>query len=312
MRKIIIDCDPGHDDALAILLALANSDTLAIEGITTVGGNGLLDNVSRNALKVLKVANATNIPVYKGSEGPLIKPLETGDYAHGDSGMDGPVVDISDMCFAKGNAIEFMKDTLLHHDKVTLVAIGPLTNIALLLKMYPEVKSHIEAIAIMGGAYSVGNVTPSAEFNYYVDPHAAYIVYHSGCPIIQAGCEVCEEAAIYHEEANSLPKEGVVAKFVRDLFAYYFLFSKGLGLDHTPIFDAVIMMYLIHPEIFEGKMQYVDIELTGQLTEGMSVTDRRYTYNMKQPNTLVLYHVQREKMIQYLFEAIEKLNKQKR
>ena len=312
MRPILIDCDPGHDDALAIMLALANSNQLEVLGITFVGGNQTLEKVSENALKVLTVVNR-NIPVAKGMESPLIKEIAPAPEAHGDTGMDGPIVEEITMDFVKQNGIEFLKDQiLLASKKVTIVALGPLTNIALLIKVYPEVKEHIECIAMMGGSASSGNSTAAAEFNFYIDPHAAHMVFHSGIPLIQAGTEVSHAASILHTEIEQFKGKGRVSDFVYDLLEFYAMFSKRLGIDRSPIFDACPVMYLLHPELFIAKDYYVDIELQGELTAGMSVTDKRVWFDMKKPNTTVLLDVDREKFVQYLSQAIFTLDKELR
>lgn len=309
MKPILIDCDPGHDDAMAIMLALANSEQLDVIGITCVGGNQTLDKVSENTLKILTVVGS-DIPVAKGAAGPLIKEIAPAPEAHGDSGMDGPIVDEITMDFVDQNGVEFLKDKILASaNKVTIVALGPLTNIALLLKMYPEVKERIECIAMMGGSATSGNSTAAAEFNFYIDPHAAHIVFHSGIPLIQAGTEVSLAASILHSEIDVFKNKGRVSNFVYDLLEFYSQFSKRLGIDRSPIFDACPVMYLLHPEIFVAKDYYVDIELQGELTAGMSVTDKRVWFDMKKPNTTVLLDVDREKFIAYLTEAIFTLDK---
>lgn len=309
MRKILIDCDPGHDDALAILLALGNPKQLEVLGITCVGGNQTLEKVSQNALKVLTIAGR-EIPVAKGAAGPLIREIAPAPEAHGDTGMDGPIVDEITMDFIDQNGVEFLRDKILaEKEAVTIVALGPLTNIALLIKMYPEVKEKIECIALMGGSATSGNSTAAAEFNFYVDPHAAYMVFHSGIPIIQAGTEVSHAASILHTEIDQFKGKGKVSGFVYDLLEFYSKFSKGLNIDRSPIFDACPMMYLLHPELFVAKDYHVDIELTGALTAGMSVTDKRVWYDMPTPNTKVLLDViDREQFVQYLADAIHTLD----
>ena len=310
MRPILIDCDPGHDDAMAIMLALANSDQLKVLGITCVGGNQTLEKVSENALKVLTVVNK-NIPVAKGMASPLIKEIAPAPEAHGDTGMDGPIIEEITMDFVKQNGVEFLRDKLLSEsEKVTIVALGPLTNIALLLKMYPEVKERIECIAIMGGSATSGNSTAAAEFNFWIDPHAAHMVFHSGIPLIQAGTEVSLAASILHTEIEQFKGKGRVSNFVYDLLEFYSQFSKRLGIDRSPIFDACPVMYLLHPELFVAKDYYVDIELNGELTAGMSVTDKRVWFDMREPNTKVLLDVDREKFVEYLAEAIFTLDKE--
>lgn len=310
MRPILIDCDPGHDDAMAIMLALANSDQLEVLGITCVGGNQTLEKVSENTLKVLTVVNK-NIPVAKGMASPLIKEIAPAPEAHGDTGMDGPIIEEITMDFVKQNGVEFLRDKILMaSEKVTIVALGPLTNIALLLKMYPEVKERIECIAMMGGSATSGNSTAAAEFNFYIDPHAAHMVFHSGIPLIQAGTEVSLAASILHTEIEQFKGKGRVSNFVYDLLDFYSQFSKRLGIDRSPIFDACPVMYLLHPELFVAKDYYVDIELQGELTAGMSVTDKRVWFDMKQPNTTVLLDVDREKFVEYLAQAIFTLDRE--
>lgn len=307
MKQILIDCDPGHDDAMAILFTLANPEFFHCLGITTVGGNQTLEKVSENALKILTVANK-KIPVAKGAEGPLIEPLRVAPEAHGESGMDGPIVEQITMEYEKQNAIDFLRDKLISaEEKVIIAALGPLTNIALLLKTYPEVKEKIEVIALMGGSYSSGNATASAEFNFYIDPHAAYIVFHSGLPIIQAGTEVSSAGSILHSEIEEFKGKGRVSSFVYDLLQFYSRFSRGLNSDRSPIFDACPLVYLMYPEIFKVKELYVDIELEGKLTKGMSVTDKRIWYDMPVPNTTVLMDVDREKFVELLKEAVFRL-----
>lgn len=309
MRPILIDCDPGHDDAMAIMLALANSDQLKVLGITCVGGNQTLEKVSENALKILTVVNK-NIPVAKGMASPLIKEIAPAPEAHGDTGMDGPIIEEITMDFVKQNGVEFLRDKILmESEKVTIVALGPLTNIALLLKMYPEVKERIDCIAMMGGSATSGNSTAAAEFNFWIDPHAAHMVFHSGIPLIQAGTEVSLAASILHTEIEQFKGKGRVSNFVYDLLEFYSQFSKRLGIDRSPIFDACPVMYLLHPEIFVAKDYFVDIELNGELTAGMSVTDKRVWFDMPTPNTTVLLDVDREKFVEFLAEAIFTLDK---
>ncbi|MFD1904094.1 nucleoside hydrolase [Paenibacillus rhizoplanae] len=174
---IIIDCDPGHDDAIAILLALAHPGELDIRGITTVGGNQILDKITDNALRILSFVNA-DIPVAKGAAAPLLGKLVTGEEAHGESGMDGPALPASKFKPVEQGAVEFMLEIIrASEEKITLVPTAPLTNIALLITAYPEVKERIEKISLMGGGLAYGNVTRTAEFNIYVDPEAARIVF---------------------------------------------------------------------------------------------------------------------------------------
>ena len=229
VRNIIIDCDPGHDDAIAILMAIANSDKLKIKGITTVGGNQFLDKITDNVLKLLSYIGE-DIKVAKGAEGPLLRELTVAPEAHGDSGMDGPILPESKFKAVEINAVEFMLDIIRSsEEKITLVPIAPLTNIALLLTAYPEVKSKIEMICLMGGSIEEGNVTPTAEFNIFVDPEAAKIVFNSGIPIIMSGLNFTNRVSIYDNEISELKKGGKASVLVGELLDFYSIHSKRFG-----------------------------------------------------------------------------------
>jgi pyrimidine-specific ribonucleoside hydrolase len=307
MRKIIIDCDPGHDDAMAIMLAMAHPEELEILGIVTVGGNQTVEKVTQNAQKVLTVLDR-DIYLVKGADKPLLRELRVAPEAHGETGMDGPFVDTLSAKVAPESALSFYKRILEQEEHVTIVAMGPLTNVALALHSYPELKSHIDCISLMGGSVYSGNITTKAEFNFYVDPEAAKMVYQSGVPIVQAGLEVTDRTAILFDEIEAFANRGKASQFVYDLFRFYTLYSKKNGLDRTPIFDACAMMYLLHPEIFDARAYNVDIETTGELTRGMSVVDTRVWMKPEESHIKVLMDADREKFIQYFTEAIHSLD----
>lgn len=249
MRNIIIDCDPGHDDAIALLMAIANKKELNILGITTVGGNQLLDKVTQNALKVLSLVNE-DIPVASGEALPLIREVHTGGDAHGDSGMDGPVLPAPKYSAVSSNAVQFMYEKIKSSkEKVTLVPIGPLTNIALLLRVYPEIKNNIELICLMGGGIYSGNRTPAAEFNIYVDPEAAKIVFNSGVDIVMAGLDVTEKAMIMDDEREKLRNKGKVSNFVAELLDFYSIASKRFGFEGSALHDPCAIGYLLRPDL---------------------------------------------------------------
>lgn len=308
MRNIIIDCDPGHDDIIAILMALAHKEELNILGITTVAGNQTLEKVTNNALKVLDFLGE-KIPVSKGYDTPLVKPLDVQPQAHGATGMDGPSIPEAVSQPTGMHAIEFMKKTLMEaEEKVTMVCIGPLTNMGLFLKTYPELKEKIDCIAIMGGGIYNGNTLPKAEFNIYHDPDAAKIVFDSGVKIIMAGLEVCYSASILLTETEELAKGGKVSKFVYDLMKFYQGYAIRHGWDRTAIFDAVPVTYLVHPELFKSKEYEVNIETDGKYCRGMTVVDTRgYQGELNNPKT-VLYEADREGFIKQLFESLHKLD----
>lgn len=306
---IIIDCDPGHDDAIAILLALAHPEQLDIRGITTVGGNQILDKITDNALKVLSFVNA-DIPVAKGAAAPLLGKLVTGEVAHGESGMDGPNLPPSKFRPVEQGAVEFMLNIIRSsQEKITLVPTAPLTNIALLITAYPEIKDRIEKISLMGGGLAYGNVTATAEFNIFVDPEAARIVFESGIPIVMSGLDVTDKAAIFEDDIIELKRRGPVSVMVGELLDFYSIYGKKMGYVGNALHDPCAIAWLLHPELFQSEQLYVTVETEGKLTRGMTVADRR-----KKPehtaNTEVLLNVDREAFIKLLFDALERLDQQ--
>lgn len=307
MRQIWIDCDPGHDDAMAILTAIANPDKLKILGISTVGGNQTIEKVTENAKNILEFVGA-DIPLAKGQDRPLVKPLNTAPEAHGDSGMDGPYFNGTDYPVVSENAVEFMYHEIMKSEgKVTLVTLAPLTNIALLLRSYPQIKEKIECISMMGGGISHGNCTEVAEFNIYVDPEAAHIVFHSGIPIVMAGLDVTEKAAITMEEIKSLNKKGKVSHLTYELLSFYNESGKQFGFTDSPIHDLCAVEYLLAPEIFSGKKCYVDVVTDDGAARGQTFADLRKLPKNKD-NTLVLENVERERFVEILVKGLERLD----
>lgn len=307
MRNIIIDCDPGHDDAIAILMALANQDKLNILGITTVGGNQLLDKVTLNCLKTLSLVNK-NIPVASGAASPLTREIHTGGDAHGDSGMDGPVLPPPKYRVVSTNAVQFMYEKIINsQEKVTLVPTGPLTNIALLLRTFPDIKDKIDLICLMGGGISTGNRTPAAEFNIYVDPEAAKIVFNSGVDIVMAGLDVTNKAMLMDDEKENLRGKGKVSAFVAELLDFYGIAGKRFGFEGCALHDPCAVGYLLRPDLFEGKKYHVDIETQGELTRGMTLADAR-PMPEKKANVFVLLEIKRKEFIEYVCACLEKLD----
>ncbi|KAA1187853.1 nucleoside hydrolase [Paenibacillus sp. FSL E2-8871] len=306
---IIIDCDPGHDDAIAILLAIANSEKLDLRGITTVGGNQILDKITENALKVISFVNA-DIPVAKGAAGPLFGKLVTGEEAHGESGMDGPLLPPSKFRPVEEGAVEFMLNIIRSsEEKITLVPMAPLTNIALLITAYPEIKERIEKISLMGGGISYGNVTSTAEFNIYVDPEAARIVFESGIPITMSGLDVTDKAAIFEDEIVALKERGPVSTMVGELLDFYSIFGKKMGYVGSALHDPCAVAWLLHPELFESEHLYVTVETEGKLTRGMTVADKRKKTD-RPANVEVLVGVDREAFMKLIFDSLEKLDQE--
>ena len=309
MRNIIIDCDPGHDDVIAFLVALANQEELNILGITTVAGNQTLAKVTNNILKVQDYLGVS-IPVSMGYSTPLVKELDVQPQAHGATGMDGPQIPEPHSRPTGMHAIEFMKKTLMEaEDKVTMVCIGPLTNMGLFLKTYPELREKIDCIAIMGGGVNRGNTLIKAEFNIYHDPDAAKIVFDSGVKVVMAPLEVCYAASILLTETEKFAEGGKVSRFVYDLMKFYQGYAIRNGWDRTAIFDAVPVTWLVHPEFFTAEEYEVYIETDGRYCRGMTVVDTRgYKGEMKNPKT-VLVDADREKFIEFLFKCINKLDR---
>jgi pyrimidine-specific ribonucleoside hydrolase len=273
---ILIDCDPGHDDAIALLLALASPE-LELLGVTTVAGNVGLDKTTPNALRVLELAQRSEVPVAAGFARPLYRPLQIAANVHGESGLDGPTLPTPKSSPATEHAVDFLaKKIAASSEPVTLVPVGPLTNIAVLLNSYPEIGSQIRRIVLMGGAIATGNVTPAAEFNIYVDPEAAHRVFHSGLPITMMGLDVTHKALLDSGHADQLRDGGAVGKFVAELLDFFLVNhprhyqSRG----GVPIHDALAVAHLIWPELVETVDCHVTVETQSDLCRGRTVVDR--------------------------------------
>ena len=307
MKNLLIDCDPGHDDALAIMAALANPESFNILGITTIGGNQTLEKVTENAKNILSFLNA-DVPLSTGQAGPLVKPLQTAPEAHGDSGMDGPYFDGADYPITSSNGVQFLAEKIqASQDKVTLVALGPLTNIALLIKNYPEVLPKIEEISLMGGGIHHGNHTALAEFNIYVDPDAAEIVFQSGLPIIMSGLDVTEKAEITVEEIHQLKDKGRVSQLAYELLSFYNQSGRQFGFINSPIHDLCAVVYLLKPELFTGSFADIHVITDDSPARGLTYGDfRRIAPEPKL--TLVLEEVDRGGFVDVLIEALVRLD----
>nr|WP_297284177.1 nucleoside hydrolase [uncultured Agathobaculum sp.] len=307
MKHIWIDCDPGHDDAMAILTAYAHPEKLHILGVSTIGGNQTLQKVTQNAKNVLSFIGA-EIPLAMGQSGPLVKPLNTAPEAHGESGMDGPYFSGEDYPVVSENAVAFMHEQILAcPEPVTIVALAPLTNIALLLRTFPEVCSHIECISMMGGGIDHGNCTPLAEFNIYVDPEAAHIVFHSGIPIVMSGLDVTEQATVTVAQIDSLQNRGRVSHLAYELLHFYNESGHQFGFIDSPVHDLCAVAWLLAPEIFRGTKRYVDVVTDEGASRGQTFADGR-PIPAHPANTLVLEQVDREKFSALLLDALARLD----
>ncbi len=246
MTAIILDCDPGHDDAIAILLALASPE-LELLGITTVAGNQTVAKTTANAIRVLDHVERADVPVAAGAERPLVRKLRTAAEVHGDSGLDGPLLPPPARAPEHAHAIDWIAAAVRGHSQpVTLVATGPLTNVALALARYPELAGELERIVLMGGAIGEGNITPAAEFNIWVDPEAASRVFQSGLRLTMVGLEVTHRALMTRGHARRLADAGRAGRLVADLFDFYARYhERRYGWDGAPVHDAVALAHVL-------------------------------------------------------------------
>lgn len=274
-RNIIIDCDPGHDDAVAIMLA-ARNPKINLLGITTVNGNQTLEKVTKNALNICQCLDI-DVPVCKGLAGPIVReapPVE--ERVHGDSGLDGPVFEPLTKQLDKRHAVDFIIETIMNSkEPVTLVPTGPLSNIAMAIKKEPRILENIDEIVLMGGAYQHGNVTPAAEFNIYADAEAAYVVFECGVPVVMMGLDLTRQALCYPEVVERMDKVKTKAgKLFVDLMRFFCLTQKRtFGWEGGPLHDPTTIAYLIDPTCIETKSVNTEIDITGGSSHGRTNCD---------------------------------------
>jgi purine nucleosidase len=277
-RKIIIDTDPGQDDAVAILTALASPEALDVIGIVAVAGNVSLAQNARNALKIVELAGRTDVPVYAGCERPMRRTLITAEYVHGDTGLDGPDLPPPVKTLEAQHGVDYLIEALMSHEPgtITLCTLGPLTNVAMAMVKEPRIIGRIKEIVMMGGAYfEVGNVTPAAEFNIYVDPDAADVVLRSGVHIVMAPLDVTHMMQSTPKRLKKLLEIGNKAgTAVYQMLSFSERFDLiKYGTEGAPLHDPCVIAYLLKPELFEGRHINVEIETTSELTVGMTVAD---------------------------------------
>ncbi|WP_413220997.1 nucleoside hydrolase [Tritonibacter mobilis] len=277
-RKIIIDTDPGQDDAVAILLALGSPEDIDLLGITTVAGNVPLALTQKNARITCEVAGRPEVKVYAGCDAPLERPLVTAEHVHGSTGLDGPDLFEPAMALQDQHGVEFIIDTLRAEapGTVTLCPLGPLTNIGAAFRKAPEIIDRVQEIVLMGGAYfEVGNITPAAEFNIYVDPEAARDVLASGVKITMMPLDVTHKALTSRARVQAFRDLGSrVGNFTADMLDFFERFDvEKYGSEGGPLHDPCVIAYLIQPELFSGRHINVEIETASPLTLGMTVAD---------------------------------------
>lgn len=270
---VIIDTDPGIDDAAALALAFASPE-LDIRLITTVGGNVALKHVTANALKLLAFWKRS-IPVAAGAEGPLVRTLHDASHVHGETGMEGfSFTEQADDCLLKEPAAVAMYHVLMHAsaagELVDLITLGPLTNVALLFKLYPSCKRAIRRIVCMGGSFTRGNTGVMSEFNIATDPEAAHIVFRAGVDLTMVGLDIGHQACLLPEDVEKLAALGKTGEMLASIFAHYNSASAQAGLD---MYDPSAVAYALAPKLFKTRMSYVDIELRGSLTAGATLVD---------------------------------------
>jgi inosine-uridine nucleoside N-ribohydrolase len=297
---ILLDCDPGHDDAIALLLALASAE-LELLGVTTTYGNQTLEKTTANALRVLELVGRTDVPVASGADRPLARDLVVAAHVHGESGLDGPALPPATTEPVSDDATGFIAD----RTPLTLVAVGPLTNVARYLEAHGT--KGIERVVLMGGAIAEGNYTPAAEFNVWCDPEAAQRVFSSGLDVTMCGLDVTHKALLGPAVAEQLRAAGRIGTFVAELNVFYSRYHRETyGWDGAPIHDAVALAHLIRPKLLETRLRNVEIEVESELTRGRTVVDL-WNRTDRTPNAHVGVDLDVEGFFELLVERIASL-----
>jgi inosine-uridine nucleoside N-ribohydrolase len=306
--QILIDCDPGHDDAIALLLALASPE-VELLGVTTVSGNQTLDKTTANALRVLEFVGRDDVPVAAGADRPLVRERFVAAYVHGESGLDGPDLPSPRGAPVAAHAVDFLAEAIDGaRGPVTLVPVGPLTNVALLLARYPDVAGRLERIVLMGGAIGEGNVTPAAEFNIWADPEAARRIFESGLAVTMIGLDVTHKALVGPAHYERLRSSGRTGTLVAELLEFFNEFHRTTyGFDGSPIHDAVAVAHVARPGLVQTVTRHVAIETESELCRGRTVVDLwRRTDN--EPNAEVAVDIDAERFVELLIERVASLD----
>lgn len=301
---VILDCDPGHDDAIAILLAYA-SPALDLRAITTVAGNQTLDKCTLNARRVCTVAGINDVPIAAGADRPLRRPLRIADDVHGESGLDGPTFAQPTVDVVQEHAVDLMRRVLLDSAQpMTLIPIGPLTNIALLLQRHPEVAERIGSVVLMGGSTERGNVTPYAEANIYVDPEAADIVFSSGLDVTMVGLNVTHQALVTEDIVDRLRKINKLGDLCADLMTFFTSTYRDVwGFPAPPLHDPVAVARVIDPTLVDTVEAPVAIETKGEHTRGATAVDLHHLSGQPS-NAKVAMHLNRTGFWNLILEAV--------
>lgn len=307
-KPIIIDCDPGVDDAIALLLALASPE-LNLLGVTTVAGNIPLSLTQKNARQICELAGRTDVLVYAGCPRPIMRSLSTAQEVHGVNGLAGVELPEPIIPLPTVHGVDFLIETLINSaGDITLATLGPLTNIAVAMIKEPRICNYIREIVIMGGAITQGNITPSAEFNIYVDPHAAHVVLTSGLKLTAITLDVTHQAITTPERLAAIRDLGTpIAKIAANLLEFYGNHdSKRFGMAGGPLHDPCVIAYLLAPNLFQGSDLYVEVETSSELTIGRTVVDLWGTTN-RQPNVHVIQTINADGFYQLLTQRLARL-----
>lgn len=310
MEKIILDCDPGHDDAVAILMAGIHP-SIKLLGITTVAGNQTLNKTTINALNVCQYLNL-NVPVYAGMSLPMVKKSQTiAADIHGKSGLDGPIFSKLNKKVEKIHAVNFIIETLKScKEKITLVITGPMTNIAMAFRLEPNICKKVKRIVFMGGSYQLGNTTPAAEFNIYADAEAAYVVFNSGVPLVMMGLDITRQALCYPSIIKRMEKIGGNASnlFVRLMTFFGKTQKKIFGWEGGPLHDPTCIAYLIDKTCIETKLMYSEVEIRSEKCYGRTLCDY-FGVLKKKPNSEVSIKLDVDKFWNIVEQCIKLYNK---
>lgn len=302
-KKIIFDCDTGHDDAIALMIASKHPD-IDLLGVTVVAGNQTLDKTLPNTLHVVEHLGL-DIPVYGGMSLPMSRDQVVAGDVHGKSGLDGPVFEPLTIKAQEKHAVNFIIDTLMNSDgDIYLVPVGPLSNIGMALRLEPRIKDKIKGISLMGGAYGLGNVTPAAEFNIFADPEAAHVVFTSGVPITMMGLDITNTALANIDIIDRMNNIGNKAgKLFKDIMSFTLKSQAVNGLDAGPVHDVLALVYLIKPELFKTVDTYVEIDLSKGLSYGRTICDLNNRYK-KEANAKVGLSLDLEKFWDLVEETL--------
>jgi purine nucleosidase/pyrimidine-specific ribonucleoside hydrolase len=307
MPPVILDCDPGHDDAVALLLALA-SDEVDLLGVTTVAGNQTLAKTTANAIRVLDLAGRGDLPVAAGADRPFMRELRVAADIHGESGLDGAELPPPSRQPVGEHAVDWIARAVFAADApVTLVATGPLTNVGLLLARHPSVAERLGPVVLMGGAVGEGNTTPAAEFNIWVDPEAAHRVFSSGLQLTMVGLDVTHQVLLTSAHLEQLRAGGRAGAVIADMYGFFLpVHHQRYGWDGAPIHDAVAMAYVIDASLLEVERRGVVIDTGGELSRGRTNVDRWSKLGWE-PNCGVAVGVDSERTLDLIIERIGSL-----